>query len=132
MTFLGVSRVTFLIFCHGLDLLSRVTFWQNCHGISHGLLWPLELSRVTRCVTGYFFGNCHGLLFFCHVEKKNTRYMATMCPAVADRTKDEGAMGLGKLQPCRHRMKGQHPVPWCVWELLGWVMRIGSNFVWKL
>ena len=40
--------------------MSRVKFGEIVTGVCHGLLWPLKVSRVKRCVTGMFFGNCHG------------------------------------------------------------------------
>ena len=56
-------------FCHGLIFVSRVNFGKIVTGMCHGLLWPLKVSRVKRCVTGMFFENCHGLLQKCHGEK---------------------------------------------------------------
>ena len=67
---LGMSRVTFWKFCHGLLSMSRVKIGKMCHGLLHGLLWGQNMSRVTRCVTGIFFSFCHGLPKRCHGEKK--------------------------------------------------------------
>ena len=50
----------FFKFSHGLIFVSRVNFSKIVTEMCHGLLWPLKVSRVKRCVTGMFFGNCHG------------------------------------------------------------------------
>ena len=52
--------------------MSRVKIGEICHAHRHGLFWAQNMSRVSGCVTGIFFGFCHGLLKRCHVEKKNT------------------------------------------------------------
>ena len=60
VTIFSVSRVTFLKLCHGLLSMSRVKIGNFCHGLRHGLLWGRNMSRVGVCVTGIFFGFCHG------------------------------------------------------------------------
>ena len=65
-----MSRVTYPELCHGLLSMSRVKIGEICHAHRHGLFWAQNMSRVSGCVTGIFFGFCHGLQKKSHVEKK--------------------------------------------------------------